>query len=453
MRGIVDEMVVRGGEKGNGDREKMIHLICRFMTDMKFDHWSLERRADDREEKTLETKEESVVEEMDVKISCFIITMASKGYEDIFRTLEKEELDLDYETTFFGTPLNAATRLKRLDLVEMLLAKGADPDVQSAEYHSTSASAQEVAAELGCLDIIKLFYSPRFPAGQEERACSWDQAVTQAAAAEGNLDIVEFVLDRHQHVCEVSADEALLNAACQYGNLALVERLVDADVSLWECAGDDYVRPIVAAAKNGHREVVEYLLDAEAENENEGGNAFEEAATNGHFDIVFMMLERGFREAPPDGEEDEEEDEDGDEDELQFIDLETAYEGAGRHGNLAAAQKIWDKYDTHPPRKKDWCSVAFHWAVYFGHPALIEWFIDKMGCDVDLYPFEWKTELVPLVEAVKNGRPESVACLLGRGARLIDVEEEGMRGRIEFEKMTPGKAEAVRVLADWKGRM
>lgn len=462
MRSVIDEMGLKSNrgaeEKADGEREKIVHVISRLLTDMKFDNWSFDTRADKLEEKRIEEKgEEGVVDVMDIRMSCFIIAMASGEYEEIFQEFLKQEegLDINFETTFFGTPLNTATRLGRVDLVEMLLEKEADPDVQSYDYMDFTISAREAAAQLGKLDIIRRFYDPKFPCGKKERGCQElrgceELGIARAAALHGNPKIVSFLLDRHDHICVLTADENLMHAACQEGDLEMVKRFIKGGAEIWECDGWDGERPIVTAAKAGHLKIVEHLLDLDAENENQGGNAFNEAAANNHFDIVFMMFERGFREEPVDWD-----DEDEEEDELQFIDLEEAYQGAAINGNVEAAETIWEKYDDHRPREHDFCNMAFYSAVIRGHGKMIEWLVEKMGRDVDVYswPLEHGKEMVPLVEALQFGRPEAVESLLKLGAKVVDVEDPGIKRRIEFEWMTPKKRKAIKVLLDWKEKM
>ena len=84
-------------------------------------------------------------------------------------------------------------------------------------------------------------------------------------------------------------NESALQLATRYGHLNVVKYLIDQGANIH--SGDDYA--LRDAAYYGHLDVVKYLVEKGADIHVEDDYAFRIAAKNGHLDMVKYMIERG----------------------------------------------------------------------------------------------------------------------------------------------------------------
>ena len=105
---------------------------------------------------------------------------------------------------------------------------------------------------------------------REEKKCKWDAGTIEAAARQGNLEMVKYCVANKCPIRTVACACAALN-----GHLEVLKYLheeVKAPWGSWTAVG---------AAQNGHLHILEYLVERKFDKYNEG--ACELAAMNVHY--------------------------------------------------------------------------------------------------------------------------------------------------------------------------
>lgn len=175
--------------------------------------------------------------------------------------------------------------------VAALLADGApDPDVRRAADRATPLM---IAAQLGDSEMVDALLA----AGADP--VSRDGAGTPVlvfAAGRGDPDVVGALLAAGANPVDPDGTAwTALHAAAFNGHDSVVALLLDHGASAG--AEDDRgLSPLVAAAQVGHTSTARLLLDAGADVDQEtrtGSTALIWAATNGHADTVQLLLDRG----------------------------------------------------------------------------------------------------------------------------------------------------------------
>ncbi|KAJ7255353.1 ankyrin repeat-containing domain protein [Mycena rebaudengoi] len=230
---------------------------------------------------------------------------------------------LDYEN-FHNIPvLYFMSEKGHLDIVHMLLDKGADPNAAGGRY----GSALAVAAYLGHIEVARLLCEhgadPNFLVHKMRTAL-------QLAAYRGHTETVLMLLDQGADLnisneyygtalqtasgsghtlavkilLEKGADPNIqggdyyrtaLHRASEAGHIEIVRLLLahGADANI---AGCGYERPLETASSQGHREIVRLLLHSGADpniRSERGKSALQRAAIMGHVDVVELLLDEG----------------------------------------------------------------------------------------------------------------------------------------------------------------
>ncbi|CAN9384256.1 unnamed protein product [Alternaria alternata] len=220
---------------------------------------------------------------------------------------------IDGRGRYHETPILAATRSGNLDLVQLLLAMGADVNVAnslgsplyiaSARGHKEMAavllgnganvnaqggsfeSALQVASRNGNKDIVALLLEKG--AGVNVSDPGYGNAL-QAAFERGHRDVVELLLDKGFEVdAQGGTFRDLFLAALLNGHKEVVELLLDRGFEINTQVGR-HNTGLEAACEHGHKPSVELLLDRGAKI----GNALEKASIRGYKEIVALLLER-----------------------------------------------------------------------------------------------------------------------------------------------------------------
>lgn len=182
---------------------------------------------------------------------------------------------------------NEACASGYLDMVQMLLEKGADVNRQGRTGYTPLMDACFLS---GNLDMVKLLVSE----GADVNALSTqgDSALC-LVADKGDMQIARFLLENgaDPNIIPVGDNDSPLNWAAYRGNLSMVILLVKhgADVNLMDSRG---WRPLGLAASRGYIEVVRFLLTKGAERDlpmGSGETALEKAKRSGHSDIVALL--------------------------------------------------------------------------------------------------------------------------------------------------------------------
>ncbi|KAI0438261.1 ankyrin repeat-containing domain protein [Xylaria telfairii] len=175
-----------------------------------------------------------------------------------------------------------------MDVLRTLLAAGSN---LCSNNHGWLTSAVDTAACHGNLEIIKML----FTAGADAN----DGCMLQIAARYGQLEIVRYLLAAKVNVNAVDKLESTaLIAAAKNGHSDIVKELLEngADPKINHNIGNS-VRlsaigtAIDAAAINGHVDIVKILTETHVNMDTDCGTPLTSAATFGHEDIVKILLQ------------------------------------------------------------------------------------------------------------------------------------------------------------------
>jgi len=113
---------------------------------------------------------------------------------------------------------------------------------------------------------------------REEKKCEWDQDTMDAAAEQGNLEMVKYCVANECPIDEWACARAALN-----GHLECLKYLHEEVKALWDSGTAS------RAALNGHLHILEYLVERKFDQYREWTCTF--AAENGHFDCLKYLHE------------------------------------------------------------------------------------------------------------------------------------------------------------------
>ena len=122
---------------------------------------------------------------------------------------------------------------------------------------------------------------------REEKKCEWDEWTINAAARQGNLEMVKYCVAN-----ECPIDEWACASAAQNGHLECLKYLREEVKAPWDSETAAW------AARNGHLHILEYLVERKYDEYD--GDACEYAAENGHLDCLKYLHETA--KAPWDSE-------------------------------------------------------------------------------------------------------------------------------------------------------
>jgi hypothetical protein len=113
---------------------------------------------------------------------------------------------------------------------------------------------------------------------REEKKCKWDKYTIDAAAYQGNLEMVKYCVAN-----ECSIDRGACANAARYGHLEVLKYLREEAKAPWDR------KTATEAAFNGHLHILEYLVERKFDEYNT--YACEDAAKKGHFDCLKYLHE------------------------------------------------------------------------------------------------------------------------------------------------------------------
>lgn len=260
----------------------------------------------------------------DIDINCRRIPLESK---DEFPITGEENLDQPHDnaaTISRESMVYIAAAYNSLEVLKLLLDRGADPNIEGGEHHTALQAACCCAYE----EIVKILlerevkvdiYGGAFGSALIA-ACYFDSTEIVARliakgsdinyASKGNHgsaiyaactrqreDVVELLLKNGADINTYgSSNFSPLQVACFEGNTAIAERLLDAGGDVNQKGGEDGSL-LSAACKQGKNDLVRLLLDKGAHiNTQECGrcdNALQQACEKGEEEIVHLLLEKG----------------------------------------------------------------------------------------------------------------------------------------------------------------
>ncbi|CAF1255635.1 unnamed protein product [Adineta ricciae] len=205
------------------------------------------------------------------------------------------------------TPLYAAMKSRKFDVVKLLLKRGADPNAVT----KLGSTPFLLASEICDLDVIEacveanadLDFAPSGPDADNLNITG--QTALFMATLKDRVDVVKFLIHRGAQVnVKNRYGVSPLLLCAESGNQELVRALVEAgaDVNVTpqgELAEENLLAgqtPLFGAAKKGHVEICEYLIQNGA-NVNAvtmtGATALYTATEEAHLDVIELLIRHG----------------------------------------------------------------------------------------------------------------------------------------------------------------
>ncbi|CAG8386927.1 unnamed protein product [Penicillium salamii] len=212
------------------------------------------------------------------------------------------KFDPDFNVSRGLTPLLLAAGLGRGDILRLLLDRGANTSARTIE---TKGTALYLAARSGRLSTAEILLEKCGGIILEE-SNDHGRKPLGAAARNGHLDVVEFLISRGADVSATdNSDQTALHLASYGGNSRIAQRLLEENPELLEVRNNDGDTSFASAARCGHLNLVEYLLSQKADmyaKDVDGGTGWHQSAERGHIDVVrkLFLEDPGFRDTQDD---------------------------------------------------------------------------------------------------------------------------------------------------------
>lgn len=220
-----------------------------------------------------------------------------------------------------------------------------------------------------------------------------------AAARQGRLELVRALLERGADPAKRMPDGAhALDGAAEGGHLAVVEQLLARDPELLDLPGFCERTALIAAAGEGHAQLVRALLERGADprrRADNGARALDLAASQGQLAVVQLLLAHDpqLLDLPGGGEN-------------------TALMVAAGWGHAEVVRVLLERGADARKRLADG-RHALDWAAHRGHPAAVEQLLTHDPLLLRLPGYDERTALIA---ASMYGHAEVVRVLLARGA-------------------------------------
>lgn len=167
----------------------------------------------------------------------------------------------DPQSEFYGTPLQAASLNGHLNVVRLLMERGADLNAQSGRY----CTALQAAAYTGREAVMDFLLSHKDPQPDLNIMGGTFDTALQAAVSEGHDSIVQRLLDLGAHVnAKRGGGCTALHRAAALGSIEVVRILLKNGAQVDMRDGSYGRTPLAVAAWNGHLDCVQLLADSGA---------------------------------------------------------------------------------------------------------------------------------------------------------------------------------------------
>ena len=222
-----------------------------------------------------------------------ILKAVTEGDLDEIKTLILEKADVNTTSGNGFTALYYAAYFNHKDIVESLLAAGADIDTECGQYKTTSLF---IAAGSGYIDIVKLLLDAG--ADKEIKGGVLGGTPLFMAAKDGHTSIVQLLLEAGADKDAKSqlGEATPLFIAAENGHAEVVKLLLSAGADKEAKLSEGGTTPLFIAANNGNTSIVQLLLDAGADENaknDQGVSPLFTAVKSGHTDIVKILLDKG----------------------------------------------------------------------------------------------------------------------------------------------------------------
>lgn len=280
----------------------------------------------------------------------------------------------------------------------------------------------QAAARSGHLQIVERLIEAgtdvNMPAAPQE-----GKTALQAASENGHLEIIRALLTAGANVNAAAAESKGLTAlqgAAKSGNLRIVKLLIESGAEINNAGARFYGRTALqAAAEHGHLKTVDMLIAAGADVNSSTTSvhrltAMQAATQNGHFDICNRLLEAGA---------------------ITSVNTENLLREAAKQGHVELVKKLLGHINHHI------CAAALCLMAKGGH-ALAVCTLLEAGVDMNITLSNNQTALY---EAADHGRAEIVQIMVDVGADLHVLGGQGTALNIAKYR---GHQEVVEILEE-----
>ncbi|XP_067653405.1 ankyrin repeat domain-containing protein 50-like [Haliotis asinina] len=340
------------------------------------------------------------------------------------RILSAGHVDINYRGGRYSrTPVMAAAVNGHRDVVEFLVGRGADVSLvdrggNNVLHYACDGGDVEMVKLILDLDVVDVNYRGHY-----------SRTPVMAAAVNGHWDVVEFLVGRGADVSLVDrGGNNVLHYACYNGDVETVKLILDLDVVDVNYRGHYSRTPVMAAALNGHRDVVEFLVGRGADVslvDGGGDNILHYACYNGDVEMVKLILD------------------------LDVVDVNYRGHYSRTPVMAAAVNGHWDVVEFLVGRGADVSLVdrvgdnILHYACDGGDVETVKLILDLDVVDVNYRGHYSRT---PVMAAAVNGHWDVVEFLVGRGADVSLVDRVG--DNILHYACDGGDVEMVKLILD-----
>ncbi|TGZ53653.1 uncharacterized protein [Temnothorax longispinosus] len=216
------------------------------------------------------------------------------GDIEIVEMILDKGANIDAENEFGRTPLHDAIRNKKMEVTELLLKYGADVNARDND----GTSLLHVAVEMGCLQIVEHLLKC---GAYVNCVCTsaWKQGYTPLhfAVEKGSKEVITLLLSRGANV-DVKGEDSItsLHIAAKKGYIRIAEDLLNHGACIHSLTLKEGYTPLHFASEQGNEEAVKLFLNRGADiNASTKGNLtpLYIATKTGRKTVVKLLLQHG----------------------------------------------------------------------------------------------------------------------------------------------------------------
>ncbi|KAJ7223968.1 ankyrin repeat domain-containing protein [Mycena rebaudengoi] len=218
-----------------------------------------------------------------------LIVASYYGYMDIVHLLIEKGADVNAQSGHCGNALQVASSEGHESIVHLLIEKGANVNAQGGHFGNALQAASFSRHESIVHLLIEKGANVNAQGGQFGNAL-------QAASSLGHESIVHLLIEKGANV---NAQGGLFGNALQVasdgGHESIVHLLIEKGANV-NAQGGHYGNSLQAASDGGHESIVHLLIEKGANVNAQGGqfgNALQAASCGGHESIVHLLIEKG----------------------------------------------------------------------------------------------------------------------------------------------------------------
>jgi ankyrin repeat protein len=163
------------------------------------------------------------------------------------------------------TPLQLAAETGQLELVQILLTHGANPNAVAASHHGRTALQAAASSETPSEETVQLLISVGAQINAPPAVIGGITAL-QGAAIRGHINVALLLIEKGANINASPAfkdGRTAIEGAAEHGRLDMVQMLFTAGAIGDVTGGTGFENAIRLAKENGHSEVVKLLQELE----------------------------------------------------------------------------------------------------------------------------------------------------------------------------------------------